>query len=191
MNRVSQRMLSHILITILGWHCLLLAGSASGLGTPPQKPTQSNAIGSNAVILEADDLRAAPDSNSTMLLRMEKGAQMRLLLSQGAWSQISNAGHTGLVRGFSVRKQGNDGIELSDLAVLVKKPQGKVLAVAWTRGLDEERLSLASNDSAEIELLRCHVISRQEAKQYAQAAELPASDVTYIAAPNQSQFSAQ
>ena len=124
-------MLSHILITILGWHCLLLAGSASGLGTPPQKPTQSNAIGSNAVILEADDLRAAPDSNSTMLLRMEKGAQMRLLLS------------------------------------------------------------LASNDSAEIELLRGHVISRQEAKQYAQAAELPASDVTYIAAPNQSQFSAQ
>ena len=131
MNRVSQRMLSHILITILGWPCLLLAGSASGLGTPPQKPTQSNAIGSNAVILEADDLRAAPDSTSTMLLRMEKGAQMRLLLS------------------------------------------------------------LASNDSAEIELLRGHVISRQEAKQYAQATELHASDVTYIAAPNQSQFSAQ
>jgi hypothetical protein len=191
MNRVSQRMFSHILITILGWPCLLLAGSASGMSTLPQKPTQSNAIGSNALILKAYDIRAAPDSNSTMLLGVEKGAQVRLLLSQCGWSQISNAGHTGWVRVLSVRKQGNDGIGLSDLAALVRKPQGKVVAVAGTRGLDEEQFSLASYDSAEIELLRGHVISREEAKQYAQAAELHARDVTYIAEPNQSQFSAQ
>lgn len=185
MNRVSQRGLSHVLISVFGWSCLLLANSVSGMATPPQKPTASVAAGRNAVMLKADDLRAAPDSKSTLLLRVEKGAQVRLLASQGGWSQISSASHTGWVRVLSVRKQGNDGIELSDLGALGKTPQGKVVAVAGTRGLDEKQLSLARYDAAEIERLRGYVTSRQEAEQFAQAAGLHARDMSYITASNQ------
>jgi hypothetical protein len=185
MNRVCQRVLSLVLVNAFGWFCLLLAGSVSGMGTPPQKPAQSIAIGSNAVMLKTDDLRTAPDSGSMVLLRVEKGAQVRLLSSQGGWSQISSEGHTGWVRVLSVRKQGNDGIELSDLGALGKKPQGKVVAVAGTRGLDEKQLALASYHAAEIERLRGFVASRQEAEQFAQVAGLQARDMSYIAAPGQ------
>jgi len=185
MNRASQRVRSQVLVGVLGWSCLLLASSVSGMATPPQKSTQPVAIGSSAVMLKTDDLRATPDSKSPLLLRVEKGAQVRLLASQGGWSQISNAGLTGWVRVLSVRKQGSDGIELSDLGALGKKPQGKVVAVAGTRGLDESQLSLASYDSAEVERLRGYAISRQEAEQFAQAAGLHAREMSYIAAPNQ------
>ena len=185
MNQVSQRGHSHVLVRVLGWSCLLLASAVSGMATPPQKPTQSVASGSNAVMLKADDLRAAPDSKSTLLLRVEKGAQVRLLVSQAGWSQISSTGHTGWVRVLSVRKLDKDGIELSDLGALGKKPQGKVVAVAGTRGLDEKQLGLASYNAAEIERLHGYVISRQEAEQFARAAELRARDMSYIAAPNQ------
>ena len=185
MNRVSQHGCSPILVYVFGWSCLLLASSVSGMATPPQKPTQSVAIGGNAVMLKTDDLRAAPDAKSTSLLRVEKGAQVRLLVSQGGWSQISSAGHTGWVRVLSVRKQGNDGIELSDLGALGNKPQGKVVAVAGTRGLDEKQLSQASYDAAEIERLRGYVSSRQEAEQFARAAGLHARVMSYIAAPDQ------
>lgn len=185
MNLVSQRVLFQVLVNVLGWSCLLMASSASGMGTPPQKPTQSIAIGSNAVMLKTDDLRAAPDSKSTLLLRVEKGSRVRLLSSQGGWSQISSAGHTGWVRVLSVITQGNDGIELSDLGALGKKPQGKVVAVAGTRGLDEKQLGLASYDAAEIERLRGYVTSRQEAEQFAQVAGLRARDMSYISAPGQ------
>lgn len=185
MNRISQRVLSHVVVSVLGCSCLLLASAASGMATPPQKPTQSVAAGSNAVMLKMDDLRAAPDSKSTLLLRVDKGALVHLLTSQGGWSQISSAGHTGWVRVLSVRKQGNDGIELSDLGALGKKPQGKVVAVAGTRGLDEKQLSLTSYDAAEVERLRGYAISHREAEQFAQAAGLHAREMSYIAAPNQ------
>lgn len=185
MNRASQPGFLHFPVSVLGWSCLLIASSVSGMATPPQKPTSSVAAGSNAVMLKADDLRAAPDLKSMLLLRVEKGAQVRLLQSQGGWSQISGAGHTGWVRVLSVRKQGNDGIELSDLGALGKKPQGNVVAVAGTRGLDEKQLSLAKYDAAEVERLSGYVISRQEAEQFAQAAGLRALDMSYIAAPKQ------
>lgn len=185
MNRVSQRGLLYVLVNVLGWPCLLLAGPVSGMATPPQKPTQSVAAGSNAVMLKTDELRAAPDSKSTLLLRVEKGSQVRLLSSQGGWSQISSVGHTGWVRVLSVRKQGNDVIELSDLGALGKKPQGKVVAVAGTRGLDEKQLSLAKYDAAEVERLRGYAISRREAEQFAQASGLHARDMSYIAAASQ------
>jgi len=185
MIRVSQRGISHVLVSVLGWSCLLFASSVFGMAMPPQKPTQSVAAGSNAVMLKADDLRAAPDSKSTLLLRVEKGAQVRLQVSQGGWSQISSAGYTGWVRVLSVRIQSKDGIELSDLGALGKKPQGNVVAVAGTRGLDEKQLGLVSYDAAEVERLRSYVIGRQEAEQYAQAAGLHARDMSYIAAPNQ------
>jgi hypothetical protein len=69
------------------------------------------------------------------------------------------------------------------LGALGKKPQGNVVAVAGTRGLDEKQLSLAKYDAAEVERLRGYVISRQEAEQFAQAAGLRALDMFYIAAP--------
>ncbi len=185
MNRVSQRVRSQVLLGVLGWHCLLLASSVFGMATPPQKTTQQVAIGSSAVMLKTDDLRASPDVKSPLLLRVEKGAQVRLLNSQSGWSQISNAGHTGWVRVLSVRKQGNEGIELSDLGELGKKPQGKVVAVAGTRGLDVQQLSLASYDPAEVERLRGYAVSRREAEQFAQAAGLHPREMSYFAAPNQ------
>ncbi len=163
--------------------CLFQSAAAPAMGTPPQKSARSAEAGVDAVMLQADALRAAPDAASAVLLHLEKGTRVRLLASQGGWSQLASAGKIGWVRVLAVSSHARDRIELSDLGALGKTPQGKVVAVAGARGLDEENLKIASYDPLEVERLHGYAISRAEAEQFALAAGLQARALPYFSAP--------
>jgi hypothetical protein len=179
MNRVAARLRA----VAFGLFCGLISTAALAMGTPPQTVAKPVEAGRSAVMLKADDLRAAPELKSTVLRRIEKGAQVRLLTSQGGWSQISSGGKSGWVRILSVSSPATESVDFSDLGVLGKTPQGKVVAVAGTRGLDESKLRLASYDAAEIELLHTFAISRAAAEQFGQVAGLQIRAMPYIDAP--------
>lgn len=167
----------------LGMLCLAFSAAVVAMGTPPQKAGKPAETSTNATMLKADDMRAAPDSNAAGLLHLEKGARVNLLSGQGGWSQIASAGKKGWVRVLSVSADKRDGIELSDLGALGKTPQGKVVAVAGARGLDEENLSTAIYNAAEIERLSTYAMDRGAAEQFALAAGLQARAMPYIDAP--------
>jgi len=173
----------HLLAYLFGMSCLMVAYVATAMGTPPQKAPKAVESGNSAVMLKADDLRVAPELNAVVLQRIDKGVRVRLLTSQGGWSQISSGGKAGWVRILSVSRTENDSLDYSDLGALGKTPQGKVVAVAGTRGLDEAQLRLASYNAAEVELLHTYAMSRIAAEQFAQAAGLRIHPMSYIEDP--------
>ncbi len=181
MNDVLKHLSTYVFCLL----CLVISGTAFAMGTPPQKSGKPAESTANAVMLKVDDLRAEPDIKSAGLLRLEKGLRVNLLSSQGGWSQIVSAGKKGWVRVLSVSADRRDGIELSDLGALGKTPQGKVVAVAGARGLDEETLSVASYSAAEIERLLTYAMDRSAAEQFARAAGLQVRAMPYMDAPKQ------
>ena len=184
---MTQSPLIHsTLISVISAGCLCFSAMSQAMGTPPQKTARTVAeSNANAVMLKADVLRATPNAESAELSRIEKGARVRLLVSQGGWSQITVINKTGWVRVLSVSSEARDAVDLSDLGALGKKPQGRVVAVAGTRGLDEENLKAASYSEAEIALLHGYLMGRTEAEQFAESAGLRARDMPYLATPGQ------
>jgi hypothetical protein len=171
---------------LLGMACLCLAGTSLAMGTPPQTAAKTAPESdANAVMIKADDLRAAPEPSAKLLARLDKGARVRLLASQGGWSQIAAAGKTGWVRVLSVSSTARDGIGLADIGALGKTPQGKVVAVAGTRGLDQAQLGQATYNAREIDRLHGYAVSREAARQFAQQADLRTRAMPYVAAPEQ------
>lgn len=164
---------------------LLLAWNlALAMGTPPQSGSQ--APGAASEMLRDDDLRALPEATGKVMARLAKGAPVRLLASQGGWSQVMANGRTGWVRVLSVRaaSSGQAGADLAGLAAAgsTSRDPGKVVAVAGVRGLDETILKSAAFDPAEIQLLQSYALGRAEAEQFAQAAGLLARPMPYLEA---------
>jgi hypothetical protein len=187
-NRLTHA--SFWLIALCGMAALVTSSTLLAMGTPPQKPAQSPVDpNSNAVMLKADDLRAAPDVGANVLARLDKGARVRLLATQGGWRQISGAGKTGWVRVLSISADAANGGGLADLEALGKTPQGKVVAVAGVRGLSEETLRTAVYSESELQILAGYAMSRAEAEQYAQAAGLRVRALPYLDAVIKSQKS--
>ena len=171
---------------LFGVSCLCLTGTSLAMGTPPQTAARTAPDSeANAVMLKADDLRAAPEVSAKLLARIDKGARVRLIASRGGWSQIAGAGQTGWVRVLSVSSNARDGIGLSDIGALGKTPQGKVVAVAGTRGLDETQLEQAAYNAREIDKLHAYAVSPEAARQFAEQANLRARAMPYVAAPEQ------
>jgi hypothetical protein len=166
---------------------LVVSGSLLAMGTPPQKPAKSvSEASANAIMLKTDELRVAPDAGANVLARVEKGARVRLLATQGGWRQISSLGKTGWVRVLSLSADAQSGVAWSDLEALGKTSQGTVVAVAGTRGLDEETLKAAVYSESELQFLHAYAMSRGEAEQFALAAGLQARTLSYLDAPKQS-----
>lgn len=164
---------------------LLLAwGFALAMGTPPQSGIQ--APGTASEMLRDDDLRATPEAAGKVVGRLARGAPVRLLASQGGWSQVTANGRTGWVRVLSVRaaSSGQAGADLAAVAGAGSTPRdpGKVVAVAGVRGLDEAILKSAAFSPEEMGLLQRYALGRAEAEQFARAAGLQARPMPYLEA---------
>jgi beta-barrel assembly-enhancing protease len=179
-----MRLLGHGWINLLGAAGLVFSAISMGMGTPPQKNSRPAVeSGANAVMLKSDVVRATPDARAAELARIEKGLRVRQLANQGGWSQISASGWTGWVRVLSVSVDANAAVDLSDLGALGRTPQGKTVAVAGVRGLDEETLQSATYSESEITRLGGYAMNRGEAEQFAESAGLRRLEMPYLAAP--------
>lgn len=176
--------LKSVLIGCLG------CGLAMAMGTPPQTPPESTsqaagqASGAASVMLRDDDLRAAPDASAKVSGRFAKGMSVRILASQGGWTQVKGNGQTGWVRVLSARatSSGQVGADLAGLveAGTTSRDPGKVVAVAGVRGLDEAILKSASFNPDELRLMESYTLGRAEAEQFAQAAGLLVRKLSYF-----------
>ena len=161
-------------------------GLALAMGTPPQQTSQTaeKPSGNLSVMLRDDELRVAPEASAKVLGRFAKGVSVRILASQGGWTQVTGNGQTGWVRVLSVRAA-TSGQAGADLAGLVEtgttsRDPGKIVAVAGVRGLDEETLQAATVNPDEVRLLESYALGRAEAEQFAQAAGLVAHQLPYF-----------
>lgn len=165
---------------------LLLPGLTLAMGTPPQKPTAVATPGTPGVMLRNDALRASPGTAAASVVQLNRGDKVRVLTSDGGWTQVHASGKTGWVRILSVK---SETATASDLGVLVetgKRPAdaGKVVAVAGARGLDEVALKAARFDAEELARMDTYVADRADAEQFAQRAGLASRKIAYLPDPD-------
>ncbi len=163
---------------------LLASGSVIGMGTAPQKGVTTTTVGMASVMLRDDDLRVAPDANAAVLARLARGSAVRVLAGEGGWTQVSADGRVGWVRILSVRDGGSAASARDVGALAGRREPGEIVAVAGVRGLDEVALSRAEYDAEELLRLDTYAVGRDEAEQYARAADLRARTMQYLAAPS-------
>ena len=163
---------------------LLLPGLALALATPPQKPAAA-VPGNPGVMLRDDALKASPSATADSVAKLGKGAKVRVLASDGGWTQIYAAGKTGWVRILSVKSEISSTPDLGALAEAGSRPHdpGRVVAVAGTRGLDEVELKAARFNPDELVLLESYAASPGEAERFARLASLVRRDVPYLPEP--------
>ena len=163
---------------------LLLPGLALALGTPPQKPVAA-APGNPGTMLRDDALRASPSAAAESVATLGKGAKVRVLASEGGWTQVYAAGKTGWVRVLSVKAETSAMPDLGGLVEAGSRPRdpGKVVAVAGTRGLDEVELKAARFDPDELARLETYAASPGDAEQFARVASLVRRELPYLAKP--------
>lgn len=167
------------------WFFLLLLPSlALAMGTPAQKPVAA-VPGNPGVMLRDDALKTAPGSAADAVAKLSRGDKVRVLASDGGWTQVYAAGRTGWVRILSVKSEISTTPDLGALAEVGNRPHdpGRVVAVAGARGLDEVELKAARFNPDELALLDGYAASRAEAEQFAQLASLAHRDVPYLPAP--------
>ncbi|MDD5391150.1 MAG: SH3 domain-containing protein [Gallionellaceae bacterium] len=163
---------------------LLLPSLALAMGTPPQKPVAA-APGNPGIMLRDDALKTSPSSAADAVAKLGRGDKVRVLTSNGGWTQVYAAGKTGWVRILSVKSEIAATPDLGALVEAGNRPRdpGRVVAVAGARGLDEVELKAARFNPDELVLLDTYVASRSDAEQFAQLASLTRRDVPYLPAP--------
>lgn len=142
-------------------------------------------------MIKDDDVRAAPNATAKVLTRAAKGSAVEVVARQGGWTQIRVGGQTGWVRVLSVRGTAEGGASLSDAVALTQRRQGKVVAVAGVRGLNEEELKSARFDAGELVKLDRFAVSEADARQFARAGKLVARPVDYLPDPADTSGSAE
>lgn len=134
-------------------------------------------------MIKDDDVRAAPNATAKVLTRAAKGSVVEVVARQGGWTQIRVGGQTGWVRVLSVRGTVGGGASLSDAVALTQRRQGRVVAVAGVRGLNEEELKSARFDAGELAKLDRFAVNEADARQFARAGKLVARTVDYLPEP--------
>lgn len=171
------------------WFVLLLwlwPGLTPAMGTPPQKPVAVVTPGAPGVMLRDDALRASPSTAAASVAQLNRGDKVRVLTSDGGWTQVHAAGKTGWVRILSVKSEAAAAPDLGVLVETGKRPAdaGKVVAVAGARGLDEVALKAAHFDAEELARLDTYVAARADAEQFAQLAGLASRKFAYLPDPD-------
>jgi len=163
---------------------LLLPGLALAMGTPVQKPVAA-VPGNPGVMLRDDAMKAAPSAAADNVAKLGRGAKVRVLASQGGWTQVYAAGSTGWVRILSVKAEIAATPDLGALVEVGNRPSapGKVVAVAGARGLDEVELKAAQFNPEELVFLDAHAASQADAEQFAQLAGLIRRGLPYLPNP--------
>ncbi|MEZ5539996.1 MAG: SH3 domain-containing protein [Pseudomonadales bacterium] len=126
----------------------------------------------------ATELKSAPNASSATIQQLSAGQSLQIGTRQGAWYQVKTAQGEGWVRMLNVRLQGGAtrGGEstMSGLASLAQASRSNTTVATGVRGLSREQLQNAQEDTAEVARLSQYQVSAEEARQFAQAAGLPA-----------------
>jgi hypothetical protein len=137
----------------------------------------------SGVMIKDDTLRAQPAATAAATGQAAKGAAVEVLGRQAGWTQIKAGSATGWVRLLSVRTNAPGGNVADVGAILDRRENVKVVAVAGLRGLSEEELKGARFDARELAMLDRFKVNRQGAQQYAQLHGLHTRNLEHLPKP--------
>ncbi len=170
-----------------GWLLVLflLPGVVMAMGNSPRKPV-AQMPGTPAVMMRDDAMRTAPQAGAGRVARLTKGQEVRVLASEGGWTQVYAEGQTGWVRILSVKSHTATSADLGVLAEVGQRPSdpGKVVAVAGARGLDEENLKAARYAPEQLLVLDTYAASSADAEQFARNSGLIRRAIPYLPGPD-------
>ena len=142
-------------------------------------------------LLKADQLRAEPFRDATVVSTLAAGDRVEILLRQGAWYRVKTAKASGWLHMLSVRRgeaaKAGAASEASGLLALAsgRAGTGKVVATTGIRGLDEEQLKSATYSESELGYSDSLVASSAAAAKFAAGGKLVARASAYLPAPQQ------
>ena len=126
----------------------------------------------------ATELKQAPNAGSATISQLSAGQALQIGTRQGAWYQVKTPQGEGWVRMLSVRLQGGTtrGGEstMNGLASLAQASRSNTTVATGVRGLSREQLQQSEEDPVELARMNQYQVSAEEARQFAQAAGLPA-----------------
>ena len=154
--------------------CLSLACSLAYAGDP-------------AYAVRDTDLKAKPYSDADTLSMVPANSKVEILQRKASWMQVKAGAATGWVRMLSLRlgdgaqKRGDSG--LAALFNVANTGSSGSTVTTGVRGLSEEQLKNTKPNPQELEAGHEYAVSKDEAKKFAQAGNLKAHSMNYLAAP--------
>lgn len=145
--------------------------------------------GESGAAVKADELKAEPFRDAKTVGKLATGDKVEILKKDGGWFQVKSARGSGWVRMLSIRRgearKTSTGSEVAGLAGLAsgRAGTGRVVATTGIRGLNEEELSAAKFNEAELKLAESSLTSRTEAKKFAAKGKLSARKLDYLPDP--------
>lgn len=136
-----------------------------------------DALAAPGTIVKASGVHAKPFLDAQLVTRVDARAEVEILGSAGAWTQIrTRDGKTGWVRLLSVRpKAAPGGGSLKGILAagnVARTGATGSTATTGAKGISKEDLSRAQPDFDEVQRLESYRASADEARQYATGARL-------------------
>ena len=137
--------------------------------------------GDAGTALKADILRAEPYADAKTAGNLNKNDVVDILAKKGAWLQIKTKSASGWVRILSVKRGGasTSNSSIADIAS-GRTGTGKVVSTTGIRGLSAEELKAAKFNEDEMKKLESHLVSANDAQQFASAGGLSSSQLAYL-----------
>jgi hypothetical protein len=158
--------------------------------TPPDTALTTPTASTSGTVLRKTALRTKPYLDAPVTTTITTGSSVGILKRSGGWLQVKSGGSTGWVRMLDVRT-GHGGSATSASVIgkgtvqlaTGRAGSGNVVATSGIRGLDEEELTHAEADLAQLEKLKGYAMSETTARNWAKAVGLKTHIVATLPAP--------
>lgn len=152
--------------------------------------TASQSLSGTGLLLKESELKERPFIDAATVAKLAAQSKVTIRERSGGWYRVESSGKSGWVRMLNVKvSEGAASLgassELQQAASLAtgRAGSGNVVSTSGLRGLDEEQLTSAKPDYAQLDKLDGYGVSREAAAGYAQQNGLKPRSVGYLPAP--------
>jgi hypothetical protein len=143
-----------------------------------------------ATVIKDTELKEKPFVDAKTIKRLPARTPVAIVDRSGGWVRVTSGGQQGWVRLLHVSSQpsaqgGSSAQELEAAAKIAtgRAGSGNIVSTTGIRGLNEEQLSKAQPNPAELKRLESYGISKEQAAAYARANKLERRQIPYPPAP--------
>lgn len=166
----------------------MTAEAATPANTPANAPAKM--APTPATVVKDTELKDKPFVDAKTIKKLPRGTAVAIVDRNGGWLKVTVAGQQGWVRLLHVSSQpaaasGSSAKELEAAAKIAtgRAGSGNIVSTTGIRGLNEEQLSKAQPNPAELKHLESYSVSKEQAAAYARAHKLERRQIPYLPAP--------
>ena len=137
-----------------------------------------------ATVLRATELKAEPATDSATVSQLAENARVDALERKGGWTRVKAGSAEGWVKMLALRYGGSADTKRGDTGLaqafnVARTGSSGTQVTTGVRGLDEEQLSKAQPNPAELAKLNRFAVDRAGASEFAAQGKLSAANVPY------------